>query len=159
MGAPSRGTNRPAALRTVLGWVLVVAVWEWVARTVLAGRHLIGVPSGIVVKLVENSEVYGRGLWFTTREAVFGYLLGNLAAVMLALLVVLLPGLLAVMGLEIVVSWRNALAAANAAFDRSLLGAIKAMDANISTASGGLSVELPYRMLEFFELTASGQVF
>ncbi|MCB1988777.1 MAG: sensor histidine kinase N-terminal domain-containing protein, partial [Burkholderiaceae bacterium] len=72
---------------------------------------------------------------------------------------VLLPGLLAVMGLEIVVSWRNALAAANAAFDRSLLGAIKAMDANISTASGGLSVELPYRMLEFFELTASGQVF
>ena len=75
------------------------------------------------------------------------------------LLVVLLPGLLAVMGLEIVVSWRNALAAANAAFDRSLLGAIKAMDANISTASGGLSVELPYRMLEFFELTASGQVF
>ncbi|HAU58467.1 MAG TPA: histidine kinase [Comamonadaceae bacterium] len=75
------------------------------------------------------------------------------------LLVVLLPGLLTVMGLELTVSWRNALAAANAAFDRSLLGAIKAMDANISTASGGLSVELPYRMLEFFELTASGQVF
>lgn len=75
------------------------------------------------------------------------------------LLVVLLPGLLTVMGLELVVSWRTALAAANAAFDRSLLGAIKAMDANISTASGGLSVELPYRMLEFFELTASGQVF
>lgn len=75
------------------------------------------------------------------------------------LLAVLLPGLLAVMGLEITVSWRNALAAANAAFDRSLLGAIKAMDANISTASGGLAVELPYRMLEFFELTANGQVF
>jgi two-component system sensor histidine kinase TctE len=75
------------------------------------------------------------------------------------LLVVLLPGLLAVMGLELTVSWRNALAAANAAFDRSLLGAIKAMDSNISTASGGLAVELPYRMLEFFELTASGQVF
>ena len=56
------------------------------------------------------------------------------------LLVVLLPGLLAVMGLELAVSWRNALAAANAAFDRSLLGAIKAMDANISTASGGLAV-------------------
>ncbi|MEY5028669.1 MAG: hypothetical protein RLZ63_984 [Pseudomonadota bacterium] len=75
------------------------------------------------------------------------------------LLVVLLPGLLTVMGLEILVSWRNSLAAANAAFDRSLLGAIKAMDANLSTASGGLAVELPYRMLEFFELTANGQVF
>lgn len=76
-----------------------------------------------------------------------------------SLLAVLVPGLLAVTGLDIAVSWRNTLAAANAAFDRSLLGAIKAMDANISTASGGLSVELPYRMLEFFELTASGQVF
>ncbi len=75
------------------------------------------------------------------------------------LLVVLVPGLLAVLGLDIVVSWRNTLAGANAAFDRSLLGAVKAMDANISTASGGLSVELPYRLLEFFELTASGQVF
>jgi two-component system sensor histidine kinase TctE len=75
------------------------------------------------------------------------------------LLAVLLPGLLGVMTLELYASWRTALAAANAAFDRSLLGAIKAMDANISTASGGLSVELPYRMLEFFELTANGQVF
>ena len=75
------------------------------------------------------------------------------------LLAVLLPGLALVMGLELMVSWRNDLAAANAAFDRSLLGAIKAMDANLSTDGGGLSVELPYRMLEFFELTASGQVF
>ena len=75
------------------------------------------------------------------------------------LLAVLVPGLLAAMGLELAVSWRNALAAANTAFDRSLLGAIKAVDANISTASGGLSVEQPYQMLEFFELTASGQVF
>lgn len=75
------------------------------------------------------------------------------------LLVMLVPGLLAVLGLDIVVNWRNTLAGANAAFDRSLLGAVKAMDANISTASGGLSVELPYRLLEFFELTANGQVF
>lgn len=75
------------------------------------------------------------------------------------LLSVLVPGLLVVLGLDIVVNWRNTLAGANAAFDRSLLGAVKAMDANISTASGGLSVELPYRLLEFFELTASGQVF
>ena len=67
--------------------------------------------------------------------------------------------MLLVMGLEIVVSLRTALGAANAAYDRSLLGAIKAMDANISSASGGLSVELPYRLLEFFELTANGRVY
>ncbi len=54
---------------------------------------------------------------------------------------------------------RTAIDAANAAYDRSLLGAIKSIDANISTDSGGLAVELPYRMLEFFELTASGRVY
>ncbi len=75
------------------------------------------------------------------------------------LLLVLLPGMLLVVGAELWLTWRTAVDAANAAYDRSLLGAIKAMDANISTVSGGLGVELPYRMLEFFELTASGQVF
>ena len=75
------------------------------------------------------------------------------------LLLVLFPGLLALVGAELWLTWRTALDAANAAYDRSLLGAIKSMDANVSTASGGLGVELPYRMLEFFELTASGRVF
>ena len=74
------------------------------------------------------------------------------------LLLVLVPGLLLVGGAEVWQTWRTAVGAANAAYDRSLLGAIKAVDANISTVSGGLGVELPYRMLEFFELTASGRV-
>lgn len=75
------------------------------------------------------------------------------------LLLVLFPGLLTLVGAELWLTWRTAVDAANAAYDRSLLGAIKAMDANISTESGGLGVELPYRMLEFFELTASGRVY
>lgn len=76
-----------------------------------------------------------------------------------ALLLLLLPAMLLAVSAELWLSWRTALDAANAAYDRSLLGAIKAIDANISTASGGLSVEMPYRMLEFFELTASGEVY
>ncbi|MDR3368337.1 sensor histidine kinase N-terminal domain-containing protein [Rhodoferax sp.] len=76
-----------------------------------------------------------------------------------ALLLLLVPGFLLVGAAEVWQTWRTAVDAANAAYDRSLLGAIKAMDANISTASGGLAVELPYRMLEFFELTASGHVY
>ncbi|HJS01988.1 MAG TPA: sensor histidine kinase N-terminal domain-containing protein, partial [Variovorax sp.] len=71
----------------------------------------------------------------------------------------LLPVLVAVTALELWMTRHDALEAADAAYDRSLLGALKSIDANISTASGGLSVELPYRMFEFFELTASGQVF
>lgn len=75
------------------------------------------------------------------------------------LLLVLFPGLMLVVGAELWLTWRVSTDAANAAYDRSLLGAIKAIDANISTASGGLGVELPYVMLEFFQLTANGQVF
>jgi two-component system sensor histidine kinase TctE len=76
-----------------------------------------------------------------------------------ALLVLLLPTMLLVAAGEIWLSWRTAVGAANAAYDRSLLGAVKAIDANISTESGGLGVELPYRMLEFFQLTAGGNVY
>jgi two-component system, OmpR family, sensor histidine kinase TctE len=75
------------------------------------------------------------------------------------LLWVLFPGLMLIVCAELALTWRTAVDAANAAYDRSLLGAIKAMDANVSTASGGLGVELPYRLLEFFQLTASGSVY
>lgn len=75
------------------------------------------------------------------------------------LLVLLLPGLAVVIAGELWLGWRTASDAADAAYDRSLLGAVKSIDSSISTASGGIGVELPYRMLEFFELTAQGQVF
>jgi two-component system sensor histidine kinase TctE len=75
------------------------------------------------------------------------------------LLAILLPSMLLVATGEIWLTWRTAVSAANAAYDRSLAGAIKSIDANISTDSGGIGVELPYRMLEFFELTASGEVY
>ena len=72
---------------------------------------------------------------------------------------VLAVGMVLASGIGLWGAWRTAAAAANAAYDRSLAGAIKAIDANISTASGGLGVELPYTLLEFFELTASGAVY
>jgi two-component system sensor histidine kinase TctE len=75
------------------------------------------------------------------------------------LLTLALPLMLATIGIELMLTWRTVAQASNAAYDRSLLGAIKAIESNVSTETGGLSVELPYRMLEFFELTASGQVY
>ncbi|MGR6804717.1 sensor histidine kinase [Sphaerotilus natans] len=81
------------------------------------------------------------------------------ASVRRFLLVLLLPGLGVVIAGELWLGWRTASDAADAAYDRSLLGAVKSIDSSISVASGGLGVELPYRMLEFFELTAQGQVF
>ena len=75
------------------------------------------------------------------------------------LAMLLLPLLALVTGVELWMTRHDALEAANAAYDRSLLGALKSIDANFSTASGGLAAELPYSMLEFFELTASGNVY
>lgn len=48
---------------------------------------------------------------------------------------------------------------ADSAYDRSLAGAVRAIDANISTESGGVGVELPYNLFAFFQLTAQGQVY
>lgn len=75
------------------------------------------------------------------------------------LLVVLLASVLVGGIAQAIMTWRTAQAAVNAAFDRSLYGAIRSIDANASTESGGLSVELPYLLFEFFELTASGPVY
>ncbi|HUD31637.1 MAG TPA: sensor histidine kinase N-terminal domain-containing protein [Variovorax sp.] len=74
------------------------------------------------------------------------------------LALLLLPALLGVTAVGLHMTRIDAVAAADSAYDRSLLGALRSIDANISIASGGLSVELPYTMFEFFELTASGQV-
>lgn len=75
-----------------------------------------------------------------------------------ALLLLLVPAFVALALAELRVTADDVKRAAHAAYDRSLLGALKAIDASVSTESGGLSVELPYRMFEFFELTASGPV-
>lgn len=75
------------------------------------------------------------------------------------LTLVLSAGIGVLMAVELVLASRTAVEAADAAYDRSLLGAIKSIDANISTASGGLGVEVQFRMLEFFQLTADGRVY
>lgn len=74
------------------------------------------------------------------------------------LLGVLMPSLLLLLGFSLWLTYGLAVRSANAAFDRSLLGALRGLDLNVSTESGGLSVEQPFRLFEFFELTASGAV-
>jgi two-component system sensor histidine kinase TctE len=70
----------------------------------------------------------------------------------------LLPALALLLAASLWLTRAEAEQAANAAYDRSLLGAIKGLDANITSASGGLAVEQPYRLFEFFQLTSSGPV-
>ncbi len=73
-------------------------------------------------------------------------------------LALLIPGMLCILGVELWLTRSDALEAANAAYDRSLLGAIRSLDLNVST-DAGLAVELPYRLFEIFQLTATGDVY
>lgn len=74
------------------------------------------------------------------------------------LLLLLLPALLLLSLAELHFTAQDVRRAADVAYDRSLLGALKSVDESVSTESGGLAMELPYRLFELFELTASGPV-
>src|SRR5690606_18436240 len=71
----------------------------------------------------------------------------------------LVPAQIVILSLALWFSSRQLHQQVDLAYDRSLAGALRAIDHNISTASGGLAVELPYLMLEFFELTANDSVY
>lgn len=71
----------------------------------------------------------------------------------------LIPALVFIMLIALWLSNYQLRSQVDQAYDRSLAGALRSIDHNISTASGGLSIELPYLMLEFFELTANGNVY
>ena len=88
-----RGADRalPLPLTTAAGFVLVIAGWELLARTVLAGSYVLAPPSAIVARIVENHALYGRALAVTLRAAALGFLFGNLAAIVLAAFVSILP--------------------------------------------------------------------
>lgn len=68
------------------------------------------------------------------------------------------PALVVLVGGAMLLAASTANHLADSAYDRSLAGAIRAIEMNIST-DGGLSVELPYPLFESFELTAAGEVY
>ncbi|GIX24364.1 MAG: histidine kinase [Caldimonas sp.] len=76
-----------------------------------------------------------------------------------ALLWWLVPGLAFIMGASLWFSNQWLRDQVDAAYDRALAGALRAIDLNVSTASGGLAVEQPFLLLEFFELTTDARVY
>ena len=71
----------------------------------------------------------------------------------------ILPAIIAAMAASLWMSATTITELSDSAYDRSLAGAIRAINANISTESGGVGVELPYNLFSFFELTAQGRVY
>ena len=75
------------------------------------------------------------------------------------LLCILIPAAILTSGASLVVSSVELTEQVNAAFDRALAGALKSMEANLLTISGGLAMEQSYYMMEFMEYTISSQVY
>lgn len=75
------------------------------------------------------------------------------------LLWMLLPAVLVTSGVSLWVSNIELKGQVNAAFDRALAGALKSIEANVNTDTGGLAMEQPYYMLEFMEHATESRVY
>lgn len=69
--------------RAVLGPVIAVVLWE-IAGRVLADAFVLAPPSAILGYLIGNAGLIGRALGVTLTNAAAGFVIGNLAAIVLA---------------------------------------------------------------------------
>jgi sulfonate transport system permease protein len=69
--------------RPLLGTVLLVLLWEIAARA-LSGAYVLAAPSQVALWLAENHRLMARALGVTLANAAAGFVIGNLAAVLLA---------------------------------------------------------------------------
>lgn len=74
----------------LVGSLLVILAWEVVAR-LLADSFVLAAPSQIIVYLAQNYGLMGRALAVTLSNAAAGFVLGNLAAVILACIALIWP--------------------------------------------------------------------
>lgn len=81
---------RSPVLSAAVGWVALITLWEFLARVVFGGMRLMAAPSAVLLDLFDNAALYGRALLVTGEAALWGYLIGNVLAVLLAFLVALL---------------------------------------------------------------------
>lgn len=75
------------------------------------------------------------------------------------LLWMLIPAVVLTSGLSLWISSIELKDQVNAAFDRALAGALRSIEVNVNTESGGLAMEQPFYMLEFMEHATRSRVF
>ena len=88
--APARVSVAGQRVRTAVVIVVLLIAWEVVAR-LITGSFVLAAPSEVAVSLVQNAGLLTRALLVTGQSAVAGFVLGNLAAIALASVAVLLP--------------------------------------------------------------------
>ena len=86
----TRPASRAGPGSRIIGVVVVLILWELAARG-LHGSYMLAGPSQVGRYLWQNAGLVGRALAVTLREAGLGFVFGNLAAVAMAAVAVLLP--------------------------------------------------------------------
>jgi sulfonate transport system permease protein len=81
---------RRQALSVSVGVLIVLVVWQ-VAAWVLVDAFVLAGPVEIAIYLVQNAGLLGRALGVTLSNAAAGFVLGNVAAILLAAVAVLWP--------------------------------------------------------------------
>src|SRR5271166_5887523 len=71
--------------------VAVLGIWELVARTVFAGKFLVPPPESVVWEIWQDRGIYQASVPTTVHEAAIGFVLGNVFAILCALLFLLVP--------------------------------------------------------------------
>jgi len=93
--ASTSGSRLGARLRSyALPFSLVVAllaIWELVARTIFAGRFLVPPPESVIWGIWQDRGIYQDSVPTTVHEAAIGFVLGNVFAILFALLFLLVP--------------------------------------------------------------------
>jgi ABC-type nitrate/sulfonate/bicarbonate transport system permease component len=86
--------SRPGYVRNLPGLVTIVAIlagWQLISWTLLANAHLLPGPIEIVKGIVHDGPLYPRNIAATMSVAVRGFIFGNLVAIGLAFVCILLP--------------------------------------------------------------------
>lgn len=74
------------------GTIAMVALWQFLADVVFTGRHVVPPPSQVIAAVIDG-QFYWSNLEVTLWEALRGWLIGNLAALVLAVVALLVPRL------------------------------------------------------------------
>lgn len=77
----------------------------------------------------------------------------------LTLLWLLLPGLVGVLAIDIVSAYQALRGATDRAYDRALLGSVRAIENGVTIERGQVQVNVPYVALSMFESTAQSNVY
>lgn len=84
-GIRRRPRDRPRWLGGAVGVAATLGLWELLALTVFAGRHILPAPTAVVAQVWRDRSFYWPHIKTTVGEAAVGYVAGNLAAIALAM--------------------------------------------------------------------------